>query len=106
MRYAGVFLAVLLLLLSVAAVDSWRQDIEVEETYLEESYNEEEGNCWPDCFSCTSVLVTKEASADGSMMTTHSCDGTYEFRLRVVPGAKYEAGAMRPIMKGAAEAPT
>ena len=100
MRYAGVFLAVLLLLLSVAAVDSWRQDIEVQETYLEESYNEEEGNCWPDCFSCTSVLVTKEASADGSMMTTHSCDGTYEFRLRVVPGAKYEAGAMRPIMKG------
>ncbi len=52
------------------------------------------------CCSCTSVPVSKEASADGSTMTTHSCDGHYEFRIHLVPGGKHAAGTMRPVMKG------
>ncbi len=98
MRYVGVFLAVLLLLVTIPFIDFSRNDFvpATDEVFAEE----QEGNCWPDCFSCTSVLVTKEASADGSMMTTHSCDGTYEFRLRVVPGGAHADGEMRPIMKG------
>ena len=35
-----------------------------------------------------------------STMTTHSCDGHYEFQIHVVPGKKSAPGAMRPIMKG------
>src|SRR5512136_2797696 len=52
------------------------------------------------CFACTSMPVSKEASADGSTLTSHSCDGHYEFRIHVVPGKKSAPGAMRPIMKG------
>lgn len=100
MRHVGVFFAVLLLLLSVAAIDSWRQGVDVGLSVQEPSLADGNSNCWPDCYSCTSVLVTKEASADGSVMTTHSCDGTYEFRLRVVPARTYPQGEMRPIMRG------
>ena len=52
------------------------------------------------CSACTSMPVSKEASADGSTMTSHSCDGHYEFRIHVVAGKKSAAGAMRPMMKG------
>ena len=52
------------------------------------------------CDHCTSIPVGKDASADGGTMTTHSCDGHYEFRIHVVPGQKFAKGAMRPIMKG------
>jgi dipeptidase len=51
------------------------------------------------CEACTSVPVAPEASADGTL-TSHSCDGGYEIRIKVVPGQKYPAGAKRPIMKG------
>lgn len=51
------------------------------------------------CEACTSVPTSPEASADGTL-TSHSCDGGYEIRIKVVPGAKHPAGAMRPVMKG------
>lgn len=51
------------------------------------------------CEACTSMPVTPEASVDGTL-TSHSCDGGYEIRIKVVPGKTYPAGAMRPIMKG------
>ena len=50
--------------------------------------------------SCTSILVTKGASVDGSLMTTHSCDGSWEFRLKVVPSKTHKPGEIRPIYKG------
>jgi len=49
---------------------------------------------------CTSVLVTKGASVDGSVMTTHSCDGNYEFRIGIVPAQDFELGTMKTIYKG------
>jgi dipeptidase len=52
------------------------------------------------CYACTSMPTTKEASVDGSTMTSHSCDGHYEFRIHVVPGKESAPGTMRPIMKG------
>ena len=51
------------------------------------------------CEACTSVPVAPEASSDGTL-TSHSCDGGYEIRIKVVPGKSYPAGAMRDIMKG------
>jgi len=55
---------------------------------------------WPEFDSCTSILVSKGASVDGSVMTTHSCDGGWEFRLHVIPGKTHKPGEMRPVYKG------
>jgi len=37
------------------------------------------------CEACTSMPTSPEASADGTL-TSHSCDGGYEIRIKVVPG--------------------
>jgi len=48
---------------------------------------------------CTSIPVGKDASVDGAVMTTHTCDGWYDARLVVVPGQTFESGAMTSIYK-------
>ena len=50
--------------------------------------------------NCTSILVTKNASVDGSVMTSHSCDGGFEFRSNVVPGKTHRVGQIRTVYKG------
>jgi dipeptidase len=40
--------------------------------------------------SCTSIMVGKKASADGSVITSHTCDGNYRTWMNIVPAAKYE----------------
>lgn len=47
-----------------------------------------------DCDACTAIIVGKDASVDGSVMTTHTCDGWYDSRLTVVPGGTHEDGEM------------
>ena len=34
--------------------------------------------------SCTSIMVGKRASADGSVMTSHTCDGNYRAWMDIV----------------------
>ena len=51
------------------------------------------------CEACTSMPTSPEASADGTL-TSHSCDGGYEIRIKVVPGKMYPAGTKREVMKG------
>ena len=47
---------------------------------------------------CTSVLVGKKASVDGSTMTTHTCDcGVCDWTWRHVPAAEHKEGAKRKI---------
>ncbi|MEA2005825.1 MAG: C69 family dipeptidase [Acidobacteriota bacterium] len=47
---------------------------------------------------CTSVLVGKNASIDGSTMTTHTCDcGICDWTWRHVPAADYKPEEMRKI---------
>ncbi len=47
---------------------------------------------------CTSVLVGKDASSDGSTMTTHTCDcGICDWTFRYIPAADHEEGAVRKI---------
>ncbi len=55
---------------------------------------------WKNIDNCTSVLVTKTVSTDGSVMTTHSVDGNYEFRIGIIPGKMNPEGAMRDVYKG------
>ncbi|MBT4411719.1 MAG: hypothetical protein HOC82_17910 [Bacteroidetes bacterium] len=48
--------------------------------------------------SCTSVIVGKAASADGSTMTSHSCDsGTDRTWINLVPRQKHKRGAETAI---------
>lgn len=49
--------------------------------------------------SCTAIIVGKEASVDGSVMTTHTCDGWYDSRLFIIPGGKHEPGETVKIWK-------
>lgn len=50
--------------------------------------------------NCTTIMVGKLASADGSVMTSHTCDGKYRTWLNIVPHQKHEKGAMHPVYKG------
>jgi dipeptidase len=49
---------------------------------------------------CTSIMVGRLASSDGSVMTSHTCDGNFRTWLKVVPGAKFAAGATTKIYSG------
>ena len=48
--------------------------------------------------ACTNLIVGKNASKDGSVIVSYSCDdyGAYA-SLRVIPAADHPAGAMHPI---------
>jgi dipeptidase len=49
--------------------------------------------------SCTSILVGKDASTDGSVMTTHTCDcGVCDWTWRHVPAADHKPGSTRRIL--------
>ncbi len=49
--------------------------------------------------ACTTVIVGKDASVDGSVMTSHTCDGSYDARVQVISGSTFEKGAMAPVYK-------
>ena len=52
-------------------------------------------------FACTSFLVGKKASVDGSVFITYSMDSYGAFaRLTYYPAAKHPAGTMRRIVDG------
>ena len=50
--------------------------------------------------SCTSIMVGKKASTDGSVITSHTCDGRYRTWLNIVPAAKYEKDTTRKVYWG------
>jgi dipeptidase len=51
----------------------------------------------PTGYSCTSLLVTKGASQDGSVMITYTCDGEFHPHLNYTPATDHEAGDSLPI---------
>ncbi len=53
---------------------------------------------WPD--SCTSIQVGRLASADGSVITCHTCDGNYRNWLNIVPHKTHPKGATNKIYWG------
>lgn len=50
--------------------------------------------------SCTSIMVGKKATTDGSVITSHSCDGNYRTWLNIVPHSKFDPGTTRKVMWG------
>jgi dipeptidase len=54
----------------------------------------------PDAFSCTSILVTKGASADGSTMITYAADSHELYgELYFTPAGLHPFGAMREVVE-------
>ncbi len=50
--------------------------------------------------SCTSIMVGKMASADGSVITSHTCDGRYRTWMSIEPAADHPEGAMHKVYRG------
>lgn len=50
--------------------------------------------------SCTSIMVGKNASADGSVMTSHTCDSWYRTWMAIVPAKDYENDTVTAIYDG------
>ena len=48
-------------------------------------------------FACTDIVVGKAASTDGSVITSHTCDGWYDSRLQIIPAADHAEGEMAPV---------
>ncbi len=50
--------------------------------------------------NCTTIMVGKLASTDGSVMTSHSCDGNYRTWLEIYPHQKHDPGTLHPVYAG------
>ena len=50
--------------------------------------------------NCTSIMVGRLASTDGSVITSHTCDGRYRTWAQIEPAEDHEPGAMRPMLHG------
>ena len=50
--------------------------------------------------SCTSIMVGKKASADGSVITSHTCDGNYRTWIDIVPAAIYKNDTVTSVYEG------
>ena len=50
--------------------------------------------------SCTSIMVGRLASTDGSVITSHTCDGRYRTWAYMEPAADHEPGSMHQVLRG------
>lgn len=50
--------------------------------------------------SCTSIIVGRKASADGSTITSHTCDGNYRTWMDIVRGQTFDRDTTVAVVKG------
>ncbi len=50
--------------------------------------------------SCTSIMVGKSATVDGSVITSHTCDGNYRTWMEIVPARFFEKDTTVQIVTG------
>jgi dipeptidase len=55
---------------------------------------------FPDLPGCTSIMIGRLATADGSVITSQTADGTYRTWMTISPHRKNEAGAKNKIYTG------
>ncbi len=48
---------------------------------------------------CTSIVVGRLASTDGSVMTSHTCDGTSHTWVNIVPAKDHKPGSVTSFLK-------
>lgn len=53
---------------------------------------------WGD--NCTSILAGRKATADGSVMTSHTCDSWYRTWMQWVPAADYATDTVMDVFEG------
>jgi len=59
--------------------------------------------CWSEGFGCTIIAVGKKASADGSVIVSHTDCGP-DSRIYAVPGRKFKPGTQAPVYWGIQDA--
>jgi dipeptidase len=47
--------------------------------------------------ACTPIGAGRNATVDGSVITSHTCDGWYDNRIQIIPGQTFEDGATTPV---------
>ena len=50
--------------------------------------------------SCTSIMVGKRASVDGSVITSHTCDGRYRTWMSIEPAADHRTNEQHIVYRG------
>lgn len=50
--------------------------------------------------SCTSIMVGRAASNDGSVMVSHTCDGRYRTWMTMEPAQDHQPGTVHTVYKG------
>ena len=50
--------------------------------------------------ACTSIMVGKKASEDGSVMTSHTCDSWYRTWMNIIPAQDFEKDTVTYICEG------
>ena len=47
--------------------------------------------------NCTSIMVGRLATTDGSVITSHTCDGPYRTWVEIFPHTAYDTGSVHPV---------
>jgi dipeptidase len=50
--------------------------------------------------SCTSIMAGRLATTDGSVITSHTCDGPYRTWVEIFPHTRYEKGSLHEVYSG------
>ena len=57
-------------------------------------------SAWMPAWCCTSIMVGRLATTDGSVITSHTCDGRYRTWAFIEPAADYTRGALHDVLRG------
>jgi len=85
-QYFNTFIISLVLIFPIFSAQGQQKNIERDEDGLP--------------LGCTSIMVGKKASTDGSVITCHTCDGGYRAWLNLIPHKIHKEGSMHKIYWG------